>query len=49
MMKSKSACVIFKEHLKITQELWGDVFWEDMNFDRMVGDKVKADLIRNHL
>ena len=49
MLKSISAKVIFEEHPKVKEELWGGEFWEDGYFVRTVGDKVTAEVIRNYI
>jgi putative transposase len=49
MLKGISASVIFREHTEVKKELWGGEFWEDGYFARPVGDKVTAEVIRNHI
>ena len=49
MLKSISASVIFEEHPKVEQELWGGEFWEDGYFVRTVGDKVTAEVIKKYI
>ena len=49
MLKSISAKVIFEEHPKVKEELWGGEFWEDGYFVRTVGDKVTAEVIRKYI
>ena len=49
MLKSISAKVIFEEHPKVKEKLWGGEFWEDGYFARTVGDKVTAEVIRKYI
>jgi len=49
MLKSITACVIFKENPDVKKELWGEEFLEEGYFARTVSDKVTTEVIRKYI
>ena len=49
ILKSVSACEVFKKFPKLRKQLWAGEFWSDGYFVRSVGDKVTADIIRRYI
>ena len=49
VMKSISAREIFRKFRRLRRKLWAGELWSDGYFVRSVGDKVTADIIRQHI
>ena len=49
VMKSISACEVFKKYPDLRKQLWAGELWNDGYFVRSVGDKVTADIIRRYI
>jgi putative transposase len=49
VMKSISAREVFNKFPRLRKQLWAGELWNDGYFDRSVGDKVTADIIRKYI
>jgi putative transposase len=49
VMKSISACEVFRKFPDLREQLWAGELWNDGYFVRSVGDKVTADIIRKYI
>ena len=49
ILKAVSAREIREEFPKVKRQLWGGEFWEDVYFERTVGDQVTADVIKKYI